>query len=236
MPFITSSLNDQKLQLGQEEFVRPMWFGPAWRKIRIGMLGYLNIDPVAWGSQFTGVLVARHFDFYMGVCQGATGSFFAQNCTEAWLMSPYETGGGQALQRDGANLGTFAASLNPGKLVSRFGSKITTTTAGSTGIFGTIYPQLGQYFVDFTLPGSSGGQITAVYSTSGFGTGQVAISRATFLKNMEIEPIANMVNAAQMGSISTTYNGSFNLDCVNVAWGRSMPTWEITELCVTRFM
>lgn len=237
MPFITSSLNDQKLQLGFEEFVRPMIFKNAWRKIRIGVLGYVYIDPVAWGAQFSGGLINRHFDLYMGVCQGVGGSFYSNNTVEAWVMSPYETGGGQVLSRDGANLGTFQASMNPGKLVSKFGQVLTTTTGNSTGLFGTLYPQLGQYFVDIQLPGGPGQNISFTYVTSGYGTGQVAIPRSTFLLNMEIENIASMVLAAQVGNPFTqVYNGSFNLDCVNVAWTRNIPTFEITEVCVTRFM
>lgn len=238
MPFITSSLNDQKLQLGFEEFVRPMVFKGAWRKIRVGVLGYVYVDPVAWGTtQFSGVLISRHFDLYLGVCQGIGGSFYSNNTIEAWMMSPFETAGGQPLQRDGANFGTFAASMNPGKLVSKFGQVLTTTTNNSTGTWGTIYPQLGQYFVDIQLPGGPGQNISFTYCSSGYGTGQVPITRSTFLQNMEIEFLSSLTLAAQIGNPFTqVYNGSFNLDCVDIAWTRNIPTFEITEVCVTRFM
>ena len=83
MAFIVESLaGDRRLQLGGEEFVRPMSFGGRWGRLRIGLRCMVNAATTITNGGFV-----------VGVCSGSTNTFVSSTTTDYIGMVIGSTGG-----------------------------------------------------------------------------------------------------------------------------------------------
>lgn len=226
MAFITETfLNDKTLQMGREEFVRPMSIGAGWKKLRLGILfslyqpyGLLKGNAYALGSQG---------NYAIGVCEGYDG-FTKPTTTDAVVISPYPATTAWSL-----GVGYWTASLNPGKITWKYGSTESSQLTGSIGTTGPLYPTRNAWFFDLALSQRSAGATIsgAVWGSTSAGVAQTDVSRTDFLTRIENE---NAPAQQQMTTFTLSYNGNFNLNSVCFYWPRSIPTLLVSEIAALR--
>jgi hypothetical protein len=227
MAFITQTyVGDNTLQLGMEEFVRPMAFGAQWRKIRIGLLFGVYGNP----GVNTSVYAGSNVNLYVGVCQGVNSGFSNPTPTDAIVLAPFTSN--SALNY--ATTTYWSAGLNPGRLIWKYGSSTTTVTGGSNSIYGFIPPNRIAWFFDFAMNPRNASSALLTPSTWITYTTPSNVSRSQFLASMQNEADPAL-NTSNLLSASLTYAGNFLLDSVCVWWTRSIPTLLISEISVTRF-
>lgn len=227
MAFITETfLNDKTLQMGREEFVRPISIGAQWTKLRIGLLfsvyqpyGLLNGNAYVMGSGG---------DYAIGLCEGYEG-FTKPSTTEALVIRPYT-----AAQTWSAAAGYWTSSVNPGRMTLKQGTVETTVSSGSIGGSGPMYPVRNAWFYDFTLSQHTPGA-TITGALWGSTTGPAAttdVNRSDFLTRIQNEgaPAQQLMTTFTLSN----YTGNFNLNSVCFYWPRSVPTILVSEIAALR--
>lgn len=236
----TRYLLNTRLQMGHEEFVRPMPMGTNWQTLRIGIRFCVNDTT----RQALGSLTsqAQGFALALGVCQGST-SYFADTTTD-WIGGGYvgNTGGAGYFNGQGNfTVGTpnyWTMSLGRPNGLRKTGTTLTFGTESSvnwylTGSgFGGAYA--GQFmsglYIDI-IKGTPNYSVTVSYCNS-VANAQVNITNAAFLANMETTASpSNTTSAAK----TVAYSGAGLFDTVSVVNNRSWPHIEIDALAVSRF-
>lgn len=237
MPFITQTLlNDNRLQIGREEFVRPHAWGGQWRKLRIGLHWAMNATPgIEQATSGVGVFASANFTyFFLGLCQGSTG-YSSPSTPDALVASPFTQGGVRSsfTNNFSAPYNYYSVFFNPGRFIWKQGTVENSITAGSLQVFGACTPARQQLFLDIAFVNTN----TVSWNIWGPGSSAHAItdiSRFAFLQAMEMD--TGMPNVSQWTSNALqNYAGNFSLDSVCLYWERSIPTFEISEIAVTRF-
>lgn len=227
MAFITQTyVGDNALQLGREEFVRPMGFGAQWRKIRIGLLFGVYVNPGVNTSYYCygGV------NLYVGVCQGVNSGFSNPAPIDALAINPFTAD----TLLSYASASYWSSATNPGRLVWKYGSSTTTVTGGSQSIYGMFPPNRTAWFFDFTLTPRNSGLARVTPATYVTGTTPTDTTRTQFLTAMQSEDTPGLGTSNTMSAV-LDYSGNFLLNSVCVWWSRSIPTLLISEISVTRF-
>jgi len=238
MAFISQTLlNDNRLQLGREEFVRPHAFGGQWKKLRIGLHYALNAQTGVTGqSSGAGYFAQYNTFFYVGACQGVNGGYTNPSGTpDAVVLSPFSISSSrtQIITLVSSGLNAFQVSGNPSRGIWKSGTVETTATGGSNTLYGSCSPLRGQMIVD--LINNQNNTISFdLYMTGGASNAVTDATRYQFLSNMEQDAPTNNITAFNAGTPVVTYNGNNALDCVCIYWERSQPAFEFSEIAVLR--
>lgn len=235
MAFIVEQLaGDRAIQLGYEEVIRPFSFGTNWEKIRVGVLWALNgYYPMADATTP-----------HLGICTGYTGRWSASSTDVLFVPMIHE------ISSSGSSLGGTPPAvfyqLNSGTSTAYAKQRVGTTTTNTSAAVSSLYTQIsgnpsnhytGAYFT--ITKGTVGAAAIAydIIAPPGGGTaGATAISRGTFLAQMENETAANSPNqryAAATSNLPIRYNKDW--DSMVVGWMRSTPTLSIACMTVVRF-
>jgi hypothetical protein len=226
MAFITQSLIEKgALQLGREEFVRPMSFGNQWLKIRVGLHYTLSVPSgLVGGSR----VCYRPASIFIGLCQD-TG-YTDPSPIEAVSLRLFTTN--IAITN---NTTYWSCSSNPSTLYHRMGSTQSAYTGGSTLLAGPFSPDLGVIYVDFNFSSRRpGATLSATLRMAASSSAAAHVDRSLFLADMQAEDATSVSLAFNPINIPA-YPGNFNLNRVCLHWGRSVPTLHVSEVCVTRF-
>jgi hypothetical protein len=222
MAFIVEPIAlDRALQLGNEEFIRPMSFGTNWSKIRIGVVAALNATQGL-----------RQAGFLMGVCAGAGSSWKTVNTSEFVGVHFGAT----------VENSTYAYVLGPPAYFTQAGVSVPSVTklagvvsnrggANTTAYFGAM-PSTTRvaYFLDITKGSSY--IVNALWPNS-IANAQADNSIATFIANMETD--GTPTNTASLGAQTFAYAGAGLLDTLNLSWNHSTPVMTIFAIAVCRF-
>lgn len=225
MSFIVETISgDRRIQLANEEIVRPMSMGTSWTKIRIGVRHAVWIVSGNFGAT----------EYAIGVCQGqngvtSPGTVDAVGMVPGGSITPtwnYTAAGGvipPVLSPTGSGIQAF----------TKVGALYTATAGGgNTGaLVGNPNTSHSAYYVDI-LKGSPQYSIT-LWSPQNAAAAQTEITRSAFLQSMENE--AAPANVSSSNAVPFTYAGNGLLDSVFLYWSRFSPTLEISDITVCRF-
>ncbi len=205
---VESIVGDRAIQLGNEDFARTMSMGTQWQKIRIGFLNSV------WntGGSITGRTVA------LGVCQGVDHTYGDPSCTDfIGVIWPGVAQGGGHYQS--ANYITVAQRTGVAETSAHDNNNPNMFLSAAPG--SVRFP----FIVDI-LKGPV--NYTLYYYAPGVSS-LVDVSTSTFLSYMENESFVTQP------PISLAYSGAGLFDSVCLSWHRSVPTVEVSDLCVVRF-
>lgn len=225
MAFIVETITgDRRLQLGNEDFVRPMLIGTNWKKIRIGL---------RWAFNDTGgdILTAG---FVAGVCQGTQYSYSSPSCTD--FIGVSLPGGATpdtiSLVRLTSTAVYYASpgNANGATIHKKVGAVTTVVAMGlNYGAYTNAVPSSYRslYFIEITkgAPNYTVGVWNQYQHQTDF-------SRATFIGMMDNESAPAPLAAT---SATPAYSGNGLFDSVCLRWNKSTPTVEISDLTVVRF-
>lgn len=224
MAFIVETIAaDRRIQLATEEFVRPMGIGSSWGKIRIGLRLALN-----------GVSTLSTQGFNVGICQGANG--FMSTSTVDYMGVQFSSA--LPLSSSGLtfNVGPpayYQAATSSFITIKKVGMVNTTANAGALSLFWAAAPTTNhsQLFLDITKG--------TTYTLTAWGPGSAAagqtdVSASSFLLNMENEAAPATTTTAALGALA--YSGNALFDSISIFWNRSVPTIEISDIAVCRFL
>jgi len=228
MAYIAQSfIGNQGVQLGNEEFLRPMSFGSNWQRIRILCRAQVK----------TTSIMAADTGLRLGVCRGEAGGVYTNTSNYlggeinasagpfSWIMhasNNYQSEGG-----GGYNSGYTVQKLN-GVLTRRIDG------ASTGGMYMAMASALN--------PLTHGVNITknyyGSYTISTLGTASTQITSAygnpyCFYRSLEDEQAYGFVT--RVGTSDTYTSMSDFMDTVSVSWNHSCPTVEVTQLSVIRY-
>ena len=228
MAYIVQSLiGNQGVQLGSEEFLRPMSFGSNWRRIRILCRAQVN----------TANVMAHDTGLRLGICQGVAGGVYtntsnyiggeinAEAGSYPWAMhasNNYQSEGGggycsgYTVQKLNGVLNRLPDGSGTGAMYVALASALNPLTHG-VNITKNYY---GSYTIS-TL-GTASTQITSAYGNP-----------YCFYRSLEDEQAYGFVT--RVGTSDTYTSMSDFMDTVSVSWNHSCPTVEVTQLSVIRY-
>lgn len=232
-----------RLQLGHEEFLRPLPMGTNWQSLRIGIRFCANDAArqsfVSSTSQGFGCALA------LGVCQGTTTRYLNDTVTD-WIGGGYvgtTPGGGGYFNGQGAyTVGTpgyWTMNLARPNAVRKTGASITTATESSVQWFLTGSGGGGAYngqflsglYVDIAK-GSPNYTFTIYYCNTA-ANAQVNLTNAAFLTNMETTGTPSNTSTSSAKTIA--YSGAGLFDTLSIVNNRSWPHIEVDGIAVVRF-
>ncbi len=226
MSHIVESISgDRRIQLAKEEFVRPMSFGTAWNKIRIGMRLGLSGNSA----------VVTSLPFYVGVCKGPN-TFLSDSTTDWFGAGLGQSGYGGLTWAFTAGTPSYYTGSSAGCSTTwKVGSTLTWNWGGGTAaIFpANVTTNCAQCFLDITKTSST--QWTPqwwVPTTAA--AAQTHITESQFFLNMENETAPP--NTASGGTYTWTYTGAGQQDSISIVWFHSWPVMEISTIAVCRFL
>lgn len=213
---------DNRLQLGREDFVRPMQIGMSWTRLRIGVMFAVN-----------GVNRFPNGTFLIGVCQGSVG-FSDPNCTDFIGLTPFSYNAGVSDWVYNVGSSTYAPGANSPSMIQKIASSVTTTSTGisnSAACWATISDKRTMAAVELTKTDGNGILFRLLYPNT------VAVpvdwSVNTFMQDLETE--TGPPNLTTSSLIPFTAVGSRLWDNVNIYWSKSAPTLEISTVAAIRF-
>lgn len=222
-------LGDKMLQLGpDEQFMRPMLFGPQWRKLRIAMRCCVYHGP----ASFNGAL---------GVGLTVSNKQYYGSDSDMCFVSCNHPAGNQSLVTYGDRFYYTTANT---RAYSKVGSTLSAGAVGSNDSGFVAYCVFGSYPVryltctDFTRSGqdvtvshwirvASGGSVPTITDRS----------REDFMSDLETETVmSNLVLPGYACNGTSAYTGSGLLDSVWIRWFAAAPAkFLISDLAVCRF-
>lgn len=224
---------DTRLQLGYEEFVRPLSMGTNWQSLRIGIRFAIN-DSAR--------VAISNWALVMGVCQGNT-SLLAASTTD-WIGGgmfgaalPAGIAGGvtnafAAGPPNTFSVGSAANVLWKNNVSFLYGSATASTTfyvgTGAGGGYGA--QNMSHIYVDI-LKGSPNYTITPYYVSTAL-IAQTHITDIVFRQNMEATTPTTSLSSA--GAKTLAYTGSGLFDTLSIAHFKSWPHIEIDSIWVVR--
>ena len=213
-------VDDMRMALSNSNPRRALSIGSNWTKIRIGVRMCINGTASITGSP----------RFVMGVCSGTS--------------NPWNNGSAITTHFVGASSSTASWNLSSGVYFVNTGSIDwrPTKRVGTAETFGSnisllIVPAVSiskrwMYFLDITKGSPN-------FTLSGFspnGTGAADASYADFLATVAVEvpSVGSYVfGTSRTLAVDETADGS--LDSVCIAWNRTAPTIEVSDLAIVRF-
>lgn len=217
----------RRLQLGNEEFIRQLNFGPRWSKIRVGiMLGFQGT------STFAGRMLT-------GICQGTTNGFSAPLTDGGlWITGVSYATDPTWTYTNGSPPYYINGSGNK-RAVTRIGSTVTdSNSGGSAAAFAAAAYGISQYFITFTRSPAWNTIINQQAVSTQASQLTIPITDFTFYRNMENEAGTTYV---AMNNDDTAQTTTFTaatmpvLDSFSLYWNRSCPVLEIVHMGVVRF-
>lgn len=221
-------VGDRGIQLGYEEFVRPLSFGTNWQKLRLGVHWAFN------GSATLPIGIQPR----LGFCVGNTG----------WFGSPVDAisgvpWGGGTPQLTGTPPATYYQSSATTVLTQQNIAGSVTNVANSynySGASASLYPTTVRSAQFFTLTKGTSGSSAITHQYGGTLTAQAAVdvSRSSFLAQMENEAAAVSGLTLGTNSATTLASGVYTKlwDSIFINWSRAVPTVCIYEICVVRYL
>jgi len=218
-------VGDRALQLGNEEFVRPLGFGNNWAKIRIISRILLNGSTTVAGAALK-----------FGVCSGSTDTFSSNNCV-GWFGSNFPNAG--SLPYSGTDYNTGGGFLFGYDYVKKIGAVTTVTSGGSKNYHAIAAPISGGYSLNVIDIARSTLDATAYTVTTWNTKSPLVIPTSYAMYQLaEDESLASGVSSNYLtGSLGPfTHTGlPAVMDTLSILWSKSTPTLEIAELLVLRF-
>jgi hypothetical protein len=222
MAFIYNVSSDRRIQLCAEELVRTLAIGSSWSRLRLGIRLRFNGLCIDTGGTGNGALA-------VGLCRGSAGFY-----------DPYTVdyiGFSQGTSTQAGGSWTYAverSSTTDHALFKKVGASVTASSAGSSA---TLYIAANNFnhsvlYLDVTR--GSPNYTLVGYSLT---VGAVASdwSRTSFFTGLETEsPITGM--AAVNTTTAMAYSGDGYFDSISVLWSRCVPTIDISDIAVCRFL
>jgi len=226
---------NNRLQLGYNEYLRPLAMGTEWQGIRIG-IRYAVLD--------AGRTNIGNWGLVVGVCRGVTGG--VQSSASEWIgggifgaaLPTYGNAGGGAATNFTAATPNYWTTGNTPNVAYK--SNTTATYAAATGAshFITATNQggawggqvMGQIFVD--IQKGSPNYSFQVWYTDTFGKAQTNVTDAVFMSNLEFFTSTNITGG---GGKTLAYSGAGLFDTLSVAHYRAWPPVEIDMIGVCRY-
>lgn len=237
--FFERFVYNKRIQLGHEEFVRPMSMGTDWNSIRIGVRFCLNDSSRAI---LNGTSPIGGCALYLGVRQGSTGpSFFSDSLTD-WI------GGGHISSTIPPTHGNFTFTAgSPNYFIGGAARPNALWKTGATSTF-AAESSVGAFWVGSGQPGAYGAGFMSqiyvditkgspysfnLYYCSTAGQVQTNITDSAFLTALEVQ--ATPANMSATGAKTVAYTGAGLFDTLSIASWRSWPHVEIDMIGVARF-
>jgi len=228
---------NQRLQLGREEFIRPLPMGTNWQSLRIGIRFCMN-DASRVGFN---TVSSWGFGIYLGVQEGMTTSFLAETVTD-WIGggavgSVYPPTGALG---GGFTLGTpnyWTANMRPNALrkagaSNTFGTESSVSTfitgSGLGGVLGSQFME--GLYIDITK-GSPNYSFNIFYPSTAV-QAQTNITSAAFLTN--VESTGTPTQSTASGAKTVAYSGNALFDHLSVVYTRFWPHLEIDGIAAVR--
>jgi len=212
---------DRQLQLGREQYIRPLVIGSNWNKLRVGFRYTMHIPR---GSNATVTMA------YGLTCQSK--QWYDANADMVYTLYS-ETGLNAAPTYLITNQGTYGTSnflrcVNQTKV----GSTLNTSAGGtnSTSLCVSITTR-GILATDFTR--GSGTITTQAWGRNN--TVPTDQTQADFLVNMENESPPFLSTTSMPASSALTYAGTGLLDSFWFYWSNQVPLINISDIAVCRF-
>lgn len=222
---VQTLLNDDRLQLGCEEYTRRFSFGSNWTKIRV-------CARLAFNCTYGHIGVPA--GPYIGIAQGSGGiSAFATD----YVGAAQNNGGNSttAMNYIENNGNPYYTQVNNGIAVYRkVGHSITISRTNAVNHSFTTKPELrlGQLMVEFTKVSAT--TMTVALMTPDSTTALVGVSRESFMQNIEvISSVPNCASTSTTAAFAITSNMLWDTACI--AWLKSTPTLEVADFAVVRF-
>jgi len=218
---VENVVGDRALELGNEEFIRPLAFGNQWQRLRIA----LRLVTTWTGSGVTGA------QFVVGVCAGTTDGYKSANTADFVGMHWGGVFNGNLTAVAGPP--NHYLSFNNGFLfIRRIGSTNTTASAAAGPPRVSAGTYRGHWVFD-VLKGSPN------YTVKGFAiTGVPALDIGTRWQHwFDTKDESAVLNAGEPGGSSYTslaYSGAGFFDCLSISWNQSSPLIQISDITVTR--
>jgi len=219
MAHIVEVSGERRLQLSNEEIVRPMAWGSSWTKLRIGIR-------LAWHG-------AQSFATYeggIGLCVGQSGYY--NTVTTAYAGYLLHSAYNWTPPCYSSSTGT------PGFTTTKYGSTVTKVAfAYSLSHFiSQASTNLSQFMVDVQKVGNV---FTFQYRVPTLADASRYVSPYDFLRNMENENGAllycSTLSAAAAAQAAVTVNDGFQFDTISLFHGKTIPAMEIGGIEVVRF-
>ena len=230
----------KRLQLGHEEYVRPLTMGTNWQSIRIGVRFCLNDSARAQIVQATPNTACA---IYLGVKQGSTGPSLFSDLVVDWIGGGHI---GDSFPPLGGNMPFVAGTQNyfstgaarPNALW-KTGATSTLTTGDSVGALWQGSGQPGSYGsgtmsqIYTTITKGSPNYTITTYYCSSVANVQTNVTDVAFLTALESQ--TTPANMAAGAAKSLAYTGAGLFDTLSIASWRSWPHIEIDMIGVCRF-
>jgi hypothetical protein len=220
---------DKALQLGGEEFVRPLSCGNDWNKIRIGMRLAIN---------GTSNLPAGAQRLAVGLCSGNQFTYQSSSCV-SWAGISWGINGGGAWTYDGVNnwYGLYAGG-SVSYVTAKVGATVTDTSTGNNStryISGTARSAPSIIMTELVRTSASSYTVRGLIADGGDIAQQPRFY--DLVRSMEDEVVTGgyadtFVNI--LGTALASGLGS-SLDTLSIYWNKLTPTIEINDICILRF-
>lgn len=211
--------NDKGIQIGAEEIIRALPFGPYWTKVRVGVLG------ACYASSSLLWTVALQ----AGVCTGAKAAL-EPDCIDAVYAGNLGYSGSYPPVLSGTHLYTSQT------LATQVWQKVGPTAYYTSGasVSGTRFSATpNAYRSVFTVDITKSTTTNQIVLTTGCQTTTTDISRNQFLINMDTE--ASPPNTTLSATTVTLVRTARDWNAAFVFWPLSAPAAVIYSMAVTRF-
>jgi hypothetical protein len=226
-PYVRSWVGNQAVQLANSTIIRPVYFPPDWKIVRVGMLMGCTT-----GSM---VNMQSHVKFFCGICSGYNGYGVSSNITHAFGA---RTGTNNFTYQSSSATISYYQLSNVFGMVESNGVRIFSSTVINTGTtYFNIVSEANNkgrfpYYVTITRgdPDYSIRISFANAATPGVTTGRV--TEQNFLSQMMVtNPSFDSADTPTISNPSaltipvSEASGSF--DSINIAWNREDPNPEL---------
>lgn len=218
---VEAFVGDLSLELGNEQFIRPMVIGTNWSKIRIGLHFTIN-----------GASTINNAGLLVGVCAGGHD----YNSASADLVGGHfgATLFNSTITYTAGTTGYFSSAAPPIG-VTKLGASVNTAncTEAQAPQFPAITSGRGLLAVDITKASPPSVRFWSNYSATA-ADAQTDQTQYGFRLSLENESTINTL-CHDHGIATPAYAGTSLWDAVLVYWNKSLPPIEVFEICVLRF-
>lgn len=224
---------NNRLQLGNNEYLRTLQMGSEWQSLRIG-IRYSVVDAARTTVGNWGLIV--------GVCNGLSG-IQAASTTDYMgggifgAAVPSGTTGGISMAFNASTPNYYSMSNAPncvyktGSTYLYGGASVVTHYIPGSGAGGAYATQvMGQLFVD--IQKGSPNYTLQVWYTNAAATAQTHVTDAVFMSNLETWTSTNLTGG---GAKTLAYAGNGLFDTLSIAHYRAWPPIEIDMIGIARW-
>lgn len=221
MQIVQTVVGDKRLAMEQGEFVRQFAFGSNWGFIRVGLRLALG-----------GVATVNNGQFQVGLCSGVTDTFNSNTTTDYLGLQFGGTILGNAQFTFNAGAPAYFQTSNAYITVRRQNTTNTTGSIGSNNYFvGAVSGNRSVLLFDFKRIDSATVNVNP-WNPGSSGNAQLDFSNYMLWRCCENEQAPLLVT--QGASNANVACGS-SYDALSIYWNMMTPTWEISDILVTRF-